>query len=185
MKTRFSQLLDIPLDKLLSYLFGIHRNAPEKMPKDTPFVPSFTMRHPIGWSNFVLLTAVLVLMCIIAYFVDHIATTLLCVCTVIGSLGTVLTEWSIRIRVTEESVEMRYLLFLHKKVRWAEVRCVRVIRQSNIQLTYIVLYGADGKSLIDVSSSICNFWLLAKMAEHLNIKIRKEKDLPLKQMRHL
>ncbi len=176
---------DKPLDVLLNLVFGLHKNAPDRMPKHTQFVSSFSMRHSIGWVNFVLLAILSAILCTITYFVDNIMITLLCAGTVVGSFGIVLVEWSIRVRVTEESVDMQYLFFLHKTVRWKDVECVRVIKQERDRLVYIVLYGSDGKSLVDVSSSISNFWLLVKMAEHLDIEIRREKNLTLRQMRHL
>ena len=52
-------------------------------------------------------------------------------------------------------------------------------------LDYMSLYQKDGKLSLDASTKFTNTWYLVKMAEDKGIEIREEKDLSLKQIKHL
>ncbi len=171
------------LGGLLEVLFGHHKAKSEQMPENIAYVPSFSMRYPVGWLHFVLFVPLFAVV-YFAYLGNGIGFALLlgipCAILFCG----VLLQWSLRVEVGEEAVCERYMFFFRKRTLWQDVRCVRLTTQED-GTGFFLLYGPSGKRVTDFSSRISNFWLLVKMAEHLNIEIRWETNLTIRQMRHL
>ena len=73
---------------------------------------------------------------------------------------------------------------LKKSISWGDLICVRKCETTGEKNVIIALYNKE-KCVLDVSTEMENAWYIIKMAEHKNIEVREEKDLTVKQMRHL
>ena len=90
-----------------------------------------------------------------------------------------------RYEANTETVEKSTLFFSRKTILWQDVICVRIITQGEDDDIIIALYQKDGKLSLDASTKLKNTWQLVKMAEDKGIEIREEKDLSLKEIKHL
>ena len=92
---------------------------------------------------------------------------------------------SFRCFVNEQNVTASSFFMFKKSISWEDIICVRKCETTEEKSVWIVLYGKDKKRVLDISTEMENAWYIVKMAEFKNIEIREEKDLTIKQMRHI
>ena len=94
-------------------------------------------------------------------------------------------EFSFRCYVNDVEISRKLLGIFKKKIKWQDLRCVRVVEQTNERTVVIALYDQTGKCIMDFNTDMENTWYIVKTAEHKAISIKHEKDLSIKQLARL
>ena len=182
-------IFEVLFEGLLEGLFGCLKAKPQKRPEIKEAQEEFTV-HPrkkrknVVLSLYVFFTA---LFLFLSLLVDRDTAILFYVFSGLTFTLFVLVLFihSNHYDVTGDRIEQTRLFLAPKEILWQDVICVRIINQEDDDDILIALYRQDGSLAIDVSAKFENAWQLVKMAEDKGIEIREEKDLSLKQIKHL
>lgn len=176
------------IELILELLFGIIKDSPEKMP-EIEFKEHFIIKYN-SKKTIARICASLIVIIIFSslWFLIKYETRILFAIFVF--LGTVLLALSVYTfsfvcYVSDKEISRKFLLIFSKKIKWNDIQCVRVVEQSNEKTVTIALYNQIGKCIIDFNTDMENAWYVIKMAEHLSIFIKYDKDLSIKQLARL
>ena len=182
-------IFEILFEGLLEGLFGCFKAKPQKRPELIEHQEEFTVhisqkRKTVILSLYGFLSA---LFLFLSLLVDRDTAILF---YIFGGLTftlfvLMLFIYSNHYDITDDRVKQTRLFLPPKEILWRDVICVRIINQTDNDDIIIALYQKDKKLAIDVSTKFENAWQVVKMAEDKGIEIREEKDLSLKQIKHL
>ncbi|MBQ8404868.1 MAG: hypothetical protein IJX55_10695 [Clostridia bacterium] len=169
-------------------LFGLAKNQPDKMP-EIEYLSHFTVRHPFK-KTLARICATLVWIVVFSLlwiFIKHETRFLYAFFVFSGIILLVLSLIAVSFKCTvdEEELYLSSCGVFKKKLKWEDVMCVRTVENKDESAVIIALYDRNGKCAMDFNTEMQNAWYIIKMAEHKNIEIKNEKDLSLKQLRHL
>jgi hypothetical protein len=176
------------IEGILELIFGLAKDTPESMPEieyKNSFIVKNTNKKMI--MRIIASLIVAIVFCIGCIFVDFDTRILFFAFIVLLAFIALFSidALSFRCFVNEQNLTASSFFMLKKSISWGDVICVRKCETTNEKSVWIVLYGKDKKSLLDISTEMENAWYIVKMAEYKNIEIREEKDLTIKQMHHL
>lgn len=87
--------------------------------------------------------------------------------------------FSIKCYFTTEKIVKTTLFIFKKEILWQDIILLRIIEKTDNTNVTLALYNKNKKCVYTVESNYKNAWLLVKMVEHKQIKIKKEKDLSI------
>ena len=170
------------VELVLELLFSHAKNAPEEMP-EIEYRESFIIRYPRK-KTAAEMCATLILIGIFALlwiFIKHETRFLFAAFVGLGIILLVFSMYSFSFKCNingTEIVRSSFWIF-KKKVLWHNVSCVRVLETTNEKDVTIALYDHNGRWMIDFTTDMDNAWHVVKVAEHKEIKIQKERDVPI------
>ena len=175
------------IEGILELIFGLAKDTPESMPEieyKNSFIVKNTNKKMIQRIIASLLVAIV--FGIGCLFVDLDTRILFFVFIVLLAFIALFSidALSFRCFVNEQNLTASSFFMLKKSISWGDVICVRKCETTSEKNVIIALYNKE-KCVLDVSTEMENAWYIIKMAEHKNIEVREEKDLTVKQMRHL
>ncbi len=176
------------VELILELLFGISKHSPDQMP-EIEFNEHFTVKYKRKQTIARICASliVIIIFSLLWFLIKHETRILFAVFVFLGAIIFALSiyTFSFVCNVNDIEISRKFLLIFSKKIKWCDVRCVRVVEQSNEKAVIIALYNQIGKCVLDFNTDMENVWYIVKMAEHLSIYIKYDKDLSLKQMSHL
>lgn len=175
------------VELILELLFGIGKHSPEQMP-DIEFKEHFTVRYKRKQTIAKICASlfVIIIFSLLWFVIKHETRILFAVFVFLGAIIFALSiyTFSFVCRINDHEISRRFLLIFSKKIKWCNVQCVRVVEKSNEKAIIIAIYNQIGKCVIDFNTDMENAWYIVKMAEHLSIEIKYDKDLSIKQLTH-
>ena len=176
------------IEGILELLFGLVKDSPEGMP-EIEYKNSFMVKNS---KKKMIMRIIASLIIAIAFgvgciFVDLDTRILFFVLIVLLAFIALFSidALSFRCFVNEQNLTVSSLFMLKKRISWDNIVCVRKCETTDEKSVWIVLYNTEKKRVLDISTEMENAWYIIKMAEYKNIEVREEKDLTIKQMRHL
>ncbi len=176
------------IELVLELLFGLPKDTPDKKP-EIEYIDHFIIQHPRK-KTIPRICATLILIGIFSLlwiYIKHETRHLFAIFFGLGIILFVLSlvVFSFKCDIDDTEISRSFFWLFKKKIKWKDVLCVRVVEQTNEKSVIVALYNQLGKCVIDFNTDMDNTWYIVKMAEQKKIEIRKEKDLPLKQLVHL
>lgn len=176
------------VELVMELLFGLAKSSPEKMP-EIHYIDNFLIKHPRR-KTLARICATLILSSIFSllwFFIKHESRYLFAIVSGLSVILFVLSlfAFSFKCYVNHEEISRSVFWIFKKKIKWQDILCAKVVEQTNERSVIIALYDQTGKCVIDFNTEMENAWYIVKMAEHKSIKLSKEKDLSLKQLKHL
>ena len=176
------------IEGILELLFGLAKDTPESMP-EIEYKNSFVVKRTAKKMVMRIIASLLVavVFCIGCLFVDMDTRILFFVLIVLLAFIALFSmdALSFRCFVNEQNLTVSSLFMFKKRISWDDIICVRKCETTDEKSVWIVLYSTEKKRVLDISTEMENAWYIIKMAENKNIEVREEKDLTIKQMRHL
>ncbi len=175
------------IEGILELIFGLAKDTPESMPK-IEYKNSFVIKNSGKKTVMRIIASLLVALafgvgCLFVDLDTRILYLVFIVLFVFIALFSI-DAFSFRCFVNEQNLTASSFFMLKKSISWEDIICVRKCETTNEKSVIIALYNKE-KCVLDVSTEMENAWYIIKMAEHKNIEVREEKDLTVKQMRHL
>ena len=178
------------IEGILELLFGIFKSKPEQMSNEIQYKEKFSIYF--NKTTGVLVLSILglsyIALLIFAYFLNDNDTEYLMYFLAFMTFILFilfLIAFSFKSIVNTEKIIKTTFFFFKKEIFWCDIICLRIVENSNDSDVIIALYSKNKKCVYDTSSNYENAWQLVKMAEQKSIKIRKEKDLSIKQIHNL
>ena len=176
------------IEGILELIFGLAKDTPESMP-EIEYKNSFVVKNTNKKMVMRMIASLLVAIVfgIGCLFVNLDTRILFFVFIVLFAFIALFSidALSFRCFVNEQNVTASSFFMFKKSISWEDIICVRKCETTEEKSVWIVLYGKDKKRVLDISTEMENAWYIVKMAEFKNIEIREEKDLTIKQMRHI
>lgn len=176
------------IEGILELIFGLTKDTPESMP-EIEYKNSFVIKNT---TKKMIMRIIASLIVVIAFsigflFVDLDTRILFLVFIILFAFIILLFIDSLLFKciVKEQTLSVFSLFHMKKILFWKDIICVRKCETTNEKSVIIALYNKEKKCVLDVSTEMENAWYIIKMAEYKNIEVREEKDLTVKQMRHL
>ena len=173
---------------VLELLFGLAKDIPDKKP-EMEYIDHFIVKHPRR-KTVSRIFATLIIVVVFSFLwilIKHETRYLFAIFVGLGIMLFALSlfAFSFKCDIDDTEISRSSFWLFHKKIKWQDILCVRVVEQTNEKGVIIALYNQTGKCVIDFNTDMENVWYIVKMAEQKEIEIRNEKDLTLKQLAHL
>lgn len=176
------------VELVLELLFVHAKNVPEEMP-EIEYRDSFIIRYPRK-KTAAKICATLILIGVFTLlwiFIKHETRFLFAAFVGLGIILLILSMYSLSFecRVNDTEIVRSSFWIFKKKVLWHNVSCVRVLETTNEKTVTIALYDQNGRWMIEFTTDMENAWHAVKVAERKEIKIQKERDVPISKQGRL
>ncbi len=173
---------------IFEFLFTRAKDVPEEMP-EIEYIENSIIKYPRK-KTAAKTCATLILIGIFTLlwiFIKHETRFLFSAFVGLGIILLVLSMYSFSFKCKINGTEIFRSSFwiFKKKVLWRDVSRVRVLETTNKKTVTIALYDTDGRWMIDFTTDMENAWYAVKMAERKDIKIQKERDVPISKLGRL
>ncbi len=172
----------------LEILLGYAKGTPEKMPV-IDYKPSFTVcyNRKKALTKTAVSLIIITVFSLLWIFIKHETRYLFLIFTVLGTMLLILAviSFSYKCSVDDKNIVKSFIGCFKKRILWEDIICIRKVENTGEKHVIIALYGKDGKCTVDLTSDMQNAWYVVKMAEHLGIEIKEERDLTLKELAKL
>ena len=173
---------------ILEILLECAKSTPEKMP-DIDYKPSFNVccNRKKSIIEIAVSFIIVTVFSILWIFIKHETRYLFLVFIVLGAMLLILSviSFSYKCSFDDKTIVKSFAGCFKKTILWEDIICVRKVENTDEKHVIIALYGKDGKCAVDLTSDMQNAWYAVKMAEHLGIEIKEERDLTLKKLAKL